>query len=84
MDMPSELTINGVTYVRTDAIEGRTPEQTVERWYSVAELAELSGFTPSSIYRAMAGGRLAYRCPNGSDVGRRVAQSEWERFVATT
>lgn len=84
MDMPSELTINGVMYVRADAIEGRTPEQAVERWYSVAELADMSGFTASSIYRAMADGRLAYKCPNGSDVGRRVARSEWERFVATT
>lgn len=84
MDMPSKLTINGVVYVRADAIEGRTQEQTVERWYSVAELAELSGFSASSLYRAMSDGRLAYKCPNGSDVGRRVAQSEWERFVATT
>lgn len=83
MDMPIELTVNGVRYVRADAQEGRTPEP-IERWYSVAELADMSGFTPSSIYRAMAGGRLAYKCPNGSDVGRRVALSEWERFLATT
>lgn len=83
MDMPNELNVNGVLYVRADEQEGRTPEP-IERWYSVAELAELSGFTTSSIYRAMASGRLAYKCPNGSDVGRRVAQSEWERFVATT
>ena len=84
MDMPSELTVNGVRYVRADTQEGRTREPTVERWYSVAELADMSGFTASSIYRAMAGGRLAYKCPNGSDVGRRVALSEWERFLATT
>ena len=79
MDMPVTLTVNGVEYVRRDSL---TEEPTVKRWYSVAELVEMSGFSPSSIYRAMAQGRLAYKCPNGSDVGRRVESTEWERFCA--
>lgn len=80
MEAPREIEAFGTTYVRVDAIEGRIREP-IERWYSVAELVELSGFSRSSIYRAMEDGRLAYRCPNGSDVGRRVSHSEWSRFL---
>lgn len=83
MELPRELDICGVKYVRADAIESRTPEK-IERWYSVAELADVSGFSVASIYRAMAKGRLAYICPNESDVGRRVSKSEWERFLSSS
>lgn len=82
MDMPTTLVVNGIEYVRRDSLT-REPTE-IERWYSVAELADMSGFTPSSIYRAMGDGRLRYKCPNGSDVGRRVSHAEWERFLATT
>ncbi len=80
MDMPTLLVVNGVEYVRRDSLTQEQPE--VERWYSVAELVEMSGFTASSIYRAMSQGRLAWKCPNGSDVGRRVSSTEWARFCA--
>lgn len=80
MKAPEELAAFGAVYVRADLVADRTPEP-IERWYSVAELADMSGFSASSIYRAMAQGRLAYKCPNGSDVGRRVSRTEWERFL---
>ena len=82
MDMPSELTVNGVRYVREDAArpQGPTP---IERWFAVSELAEMSGFSKASLYRAMDAGRLDYRCPNGSRCGRRVSEGMWDSYVAS-
>lgn len=80
MEAPEELALFGARYVRADLIESLTPEP-IERWYSVAELVDMSGFSASSIYRAMRQGRLAYKCPNGSSVGRRVSRREWTRFL---
>lgn len=82
MHQPAEeLVLDGVKYIRADLVEGRTRERH-ERWHSVAELVRMSGFSRSSIYRAMDEGRLEYRCPNESGVGRRVSDSMWTRFLA--
>lgn len=70
---PNVIKVGDVTYIREDSA--------LERWYSVAELSEMSGFTLSSIYRAMNDGRLAYKCPNNTNIGRRVSRSEWTRFL---
>lgn len=84
MEMPQELTVNGELYIREDVAKERfSVERPLERWYKVAELVELTGFSQSSIYRAMDSGRLAFRCPNGSRHGRRVAETEWRRFVSS-
>lgn len=80
---PETLVVNGVRYVREDVAASRTPEP-LERWYRVAELSELSGFTEASIYRAMSSGRLAYKCPNGAKAGRRVSESEWRRYLSAS
>lgn len=53
----------------------------IERWYSVSELAELSGFPASAIYAAIRNGRLKARSMNGGTRYRRVSESEWLRYV---
>lgn len=84
MDMPAELTVNGELYIREDVARKRfSSAPAMERWYKVSELVELTGFSQSSIYRAMESGRLGYKCPNGSTSGRRVSEGEWRRFVSS-
>lgn len=82
MEMPEELTVNGVLYIRSDvAMDRASQPPALERWYKVAELVDITGFSQSSIYRAMDSGKLAYKCPNGSKSGRRVSETEWVRFI---
>lgn len=83
MVLPETIEIGGVRYIREDMANRSSSEPSVERWFKVSELVELTGFSQASIYRAMESGRLRYKCPNGSDVGRRVAYSEWQRYVAS-
>lgn len=51
----------------------------MERHYTVAEVAEITGIPRRTIYAAMRSGLLAYVTPNGGKRGRRVR----ERDVAT-
>lgn len=84
MDMPPELTVNGLLYIRADVAQERfAVAQPLERWYKVSELVELTGFSQSSLYRAMDSGRLGFKCPNGSNSGRRVSETEWRRFLSS-
>lgn len=52
----------------------------LERWYSVAELHELTGWPKRTIYDAIERGELASVIPNGCVRGRRVSESEWQRW----
>lgn len=52
----------------------------LERWYSVAELHELTGWPKRTIYDAIERGELASIIPNGCVRGRRVSESEWRRW----
>lgn len=83
MELPDRLEICGRWYRAEDTIVHEAEPPAIERWFSVKELVKSSGFSRSSIYRAMDSGRLAYKCPNGSNSGRRVEQSEWTRFLST-
>lgn len=52
----------------------------MERYYTVAEVAEMTGIPRRTIYDAMSAGRLAYVVPNGGTRGRRVRErdvAEW-------
>lgn len=80
MDMPSELVVNGVRYVRADECQRQGPTP-IERWYTVAELVEMSGFSKSEINAAIRDKRLDARAPNGGTRYRRVRESEWRRFT---
>ena len=55
--------------------------QELERWYTVAELAETTGIKKSAIYRAIREERLVAKSPNGGTRYRMISASEWERFV---
>lgn len=81
---PALITMNGAQYIRAD-IAQRWFEQApgVERWYSVAELVEITGHSRSSIYRAMDSGDLKYLLPNGCKTGRRIKRSWWEEYANT-
>lgn len=52
----------------------------LERWYSVAELHELTGWPKRTIYDAIERGELASIIPNGCARGMRVSESEWRRW----
>lgn len=84
MDMPEELTVNGVRYIRADAAEKKSSSsRRVERWYTVAELAEMSGLSKSTINAAIRDKRISAKTPNGGTRYRRVSESEWLRFTAS-
>ena len=53
----------------------------LERWYTVAELAELTGFKKSAIYAAIRNGLLRAVSPNGGTRYRMVSASEWNRYL---
>lgn len=61
---------------------GESTIHRLERWYTVAELSEQTGFKKSAIYAAIRDGRLAAKSPNGGTRYRMVSESEWLRFIA--
>ena len=52
----------------------------LERWYSVAELHELTGWPKRTLYAAIERGDLKARVPNGCVNGMRVSESEYARW----
>ena len=81
---PERLNVNGCEYIRADVALAAGRRPAVERTYSVAELAEMSGIGRGALYAAIRGGRLRAVVPNGVSRGKRVTQGEWERFVAAS
>ena len=53
----------------------------MERYMSVRELVKASGIPKTCIYDAMDRGEIAFFTPNGCRRGRRVAPSEFERWL---
>ena len=54
----------------------------MERYYSVREICERTGFPRSTIYRAIKEGELPALRPNGTSRGQRVSESDWEAWRA--
>lgn len=80
MDMPERLTVNGVRYVREDAVP---QPRALERSYTAAEIESLTGVSSQSVYRAVRSGRLHAVYPNGSSRGMRITESEYLRWIGT-
>lgn len=78
-DMPVELEINGIQYVRKDSIAEQDAE--LERSYGIRELARNTGFPASTLYDAISRGELRVVMPNGTTKGMRVMRSEWQRYI---
>jgi len=53
----------------------------IERYYSVRELAELSGICKNQIYRAIERGDLRAVMPNGNMRGLKVSESAFEGWL---
>ena len=47
----------------------------MERYYTVAEVAEITGIPRRTIYAAMSAGLLAYVRPNGGTRGKRTTEA---------
>ena len=47
----------------------------MERYYTVAEVAEITGIPRRTIYAAMSSGLLAYVTPNGGTRGMRTTEA---------
>lgn len=65
----------------TRSAESHTQDPTLERWYTVPELSELTGFKKSTLYTAIRAGRLVAKAPNGGKRWKRVSETEWQRFL---
>lgn len=75
---PEIVTINGVSYTRTDvAREIYATAPAIERSYTVSELVEMSGWPKSTINAAIRRGELIAVAPNGGERYRRVNESDW-------
>lgn len=82
MELPESIVVGGVAYWREDVARAAfAVSPTIERWYSVRELSEMSGIPKSRIYRAMGSGDLEYRLPSGCMNGRRVSASAWDEYM---
>lgn len=57
-------------------------EDGLERWYTIPELAERTGFKRSALYAAVRAGRLVAVSPNGGTRYRMVSDGEWRRFLS--
>ena len=56
----------------------------MERYYTVAEVADATGVPRRTIYSAMSAGLLAYVTPNGGTRGRRVRASDVDAWLECT
>lgn len=77
MDMPTTLVVNGVEYVRKDSLK---PGPASRRWMTIAQVSELTGFSPRTCYDAVASGLLKVVTPNGTTRGMRTTEAwvdEW-------
>lgn len=54
----------------------------LERFYTVAELVEYTGFKKSAINAAIRAGRLKAVAPNGGTRYRMISESEWKRYTS--
>lgn len=54
----------------------------IERYYRVAELADLTGISKDAIYAAIRSGALRKTVPNGMRKCWRIAESEARRWLA--
>lgn len=63
--------------------EGVTQGGTLERWYTVRELVELTGFSKSAINAAIRSGRLVAKSPNGGTRYRMVSTSAWLNYIGS-
>lgn len=85
MDAPERIVAFETEYIRSDiAGSSSTSASTIERWYTVAELATMTGFSKSEINAAIRRGLLEAHAPNGGTRYRKVRESEWQRYVADT
>ena len=78
MEMPTTLVVNGVEYVRKDSLK---PEPAPMRWMTIAQVSESTGFSPRTIYDAVASGLLKVVTPNGSQRGMRTTEAWVEEWL---
>lgn len=81
MDLPVEIEINGIAYVRKDSVP--QVAEPLERLYTVQEIESMTGLNYQSIYRAIKRKKLAAVYPNGSRRGMRVPESAYREWIAT-
>ena len=74
-DMPDELVINDVLYVRADVQH--------EQWLSVKEAARMSGRAIHTVYDAIEAGDIPSFIPNGLTRGRKVRRSDVIAWMRT-
>ena len=77
--MPDELTINGIAYVRKDALPKADVQIDCLHYQSVSELAKEFGIDRHHIYAAINAGELTYVLVNGCVRGKKVCR---EKFVS--
>jgi excisionase family DNA binding protein len=53
----------------------------IERFYTVKELVEASGFSKNTLYRAIQSGELKAVLPNGNVRGLRVSESSFNEWL---
>ena len=61
---------------------GQNEGTRLERWFTVAELSEQTGFKKSAINASIRAGRLKAKAPNGGTRYRMISESEWLRFIS--
>lgn len=80
MELPTELSICGVRYVMADSAPDLPP---MERYYTIAELSELTGLSKGELSAAVRRREMTCICPNGGTRYRRVAEGEFRRWLAS-
>lgn len=82
MEMPERIEVNGIWYVREDALLRERPAPIVaEAWESVMRLCKEFGVDPHRAYRAHEMGLLEARVPNGQKRPLKSRRSEFVRWM---
>lgn len=53
----------------------------MDRYYSIVQMAKLTGFSRQTIYKAIEDGELPYFKPRGCKRTWRIAESDMERWI---
>jgi len=77
--MPERMCINGLWYVREDALP-QPSAPAAEPWEPLRGLCREYGVDPHAAYAAVRAGDLDARMPNGASRGLRCRRSEFVRW----
>jgi hypothetical protein len=74
--LPPTIELGDTVYVRKD-LAGKPQEMSLERWYTVRELSDITGWPKNTLLAAIRRHELTAKAPNGGVRYRRVKWADY-------